>query len=537
MAALRAEVVDLLGVDRPISNRAKIIAASFIFILSFAIRSLHAVDFAPLMYTGAQPMGGLTRAYDERAMSITAGKGLLIPDDQRAWNTGLLAYAPGYALYLGAVYALWERNFFIVQLTQNAINSLTPVLLLFFTGMLLGWRVGVVAGLLAAVSHHLAYYSNFILPDAMSALPVVAAACLLARAWKATAAAQAAGWRMVLWYGLAGVLIGLSAWLRQNTMMLAPFAMVLLAFISTRRRREIRYGAVMVAACVLTIAPITIRNYLIYRQFVPIGINFGIVLWEGLADAGGERFGAVRLDDEVGQQEVVWYDNPQYGWWASPDGIQRDRDRVRRSLGVIAGNPGWYAGAVLGRMEGMLKYTAEAPLVFRSTDTKLADAQRDAPLVYLTDAEQHPEVTDRSSLAVGNRLAWLRPAGRALQRLAKETMQLFVLLGVVLVFAVNWRLTLFILIVPLYNLIFHSLMHWEFRYTMTMHYFLFIFAAAAWVMIGAGLVAGIKRRRRRQANDAAGGSSSEQKNIGGDGDEEDHADEGVGRKERGVQAR
>lgn len=497
IVALRARAFRMLGSGQPMSRRAQIACAAFIFSLSFVTKSLHAVDIAPLMYTSQQPMNGLTRAYDERAISIIEGQGLLIPDNQRPHNTGLLGFAPGYAIYLSAVYALWGRNFFIVQLVQNALNSLTPVLLFFLAGMLVSWRVGVVAGLLAAVSHHLSYFSNFILPDALSALPVLAAACLLAMAWKARDEKPQGGWREYLWYGLAGVLFGLSAWLRQNTMMLAPFMAMALGLISMRRWHEIRYGAVMVAACILTIAPITIRNYIIYRQFVPIGINFGIVLWEGIADAGGERFGAVKTDDEVGRQEIIWYNNPDYGWWAAPDGVQRDRDRVRRSLGVIVNNPGWYARAMLWRMEGMLKYTAEAPLVFRGTDTKLADAMRDAPLTYLTEAEQRPEVTGRSSLAMGERLAWLRPPARAMQRLAKETVLLFILLGVTLMLAVSWRLTLFILAVPLYNLLFHSLMHWEFRYTLTMHYFLFIFAAAVWVMAGAGIANGIKRLQHR----------------------------------------
>ena len=39
------------------------------------------------------------------------------------------------------------------------------------------------------------------------------------------------------------------------------------------------------------------------------------------------------------------YGDPRYGdWWASPDGIRRDRDRVRRSLAVIAEHPAWFAG-------------------------------------------------------------------------------------------------------------------------------------------------------------------------------------------------
>jgi hypothetical protein len=52
---------------------------------------------------------------------------------------------------------------------------------------------------------------------------------------------------------------------------------------------------------------------------------------------------------------------------------------------------------------------------------------------------------------------------------------------------------LFISIVPLYYFLFQSAMHTEFRYTLPMQYFLFVFAAVAWVIIGVGIARGISR--------------------------------------------
>jgi hypothetical protein len=238
---------------------------------------------------------------------------------------------------------------------------------------------------------------------------------------------------------------------------------------------------------------VTIRNYVIYGKFVPVSINLGIVLWEGIGDAGGERFGAVTTDEAVAQQEVIIYNDPRYKWWASPDGIERDRDRIRKSLGVIVRNPIWYSRAMYDRIGLMLKYSAHAPLVFRSTDRKLADELADAPLTYLPDIDQRLEMTDRSSLDVGKRLAWTRPLVRVLQRTAKETLLAFILVGVALILILNWRDALLLLTVPFYCMAFQSLMHWEFRYTMAMHFFLFIFASVAWVILAVLITNGIKK--------------------------------------------
>jgi 4-amino-4-deoxy-L-arabinose transferase-like glycosyltransferase len=247
------------------------------------------------------------------------------------------------------------------------INSVSPILLFLIAGNLLSWRVGIASGLLAAGSHHLSYYSNLILSDSLCPLPILIALYLVARA----------GFRRPgsLWlYGLAGLMIGASAWIRPNPMLLGLFCALVLLFGSAQPRRFVLSALVLASVSIVTVVPITIRNYIMYREFVPIQIGVGLNLWEGLADVSEGRFGA-RTDDEVILQEIAFYDDPRYGSsWASPDGIKRDRDRMRKSLDIISAHPFWYLGTMVGRMGGMLKDTADAPLVFRSTDTKLRDA-------------------------------------------------------------------------------------------------------------------------------------------------------------------
>src|SRR5215210_9562922 len=179
---LRRWLVCALGTRKPVGRRAKLIFATLIFLLSFATKSLQAVDLAPAMYTTEQPMGGLTETYDQRAASILDGDGLLGPYDIRPSKTVWLAQAPGYSIFLSAVYRIFGRDFYKVQLAQNAVNSLSPVLIFLIAGLVVSWPVGIISGLLAAISHHLGHISNFILPDSLSALPVLAGMLLLALA-------------------------------------------------------------------------------------------------------------------------------------------------------------------------------------------------------------------------------------------------------------------------------------------------------------------------------------------------------------------
>lgn len=417
---LRRWLVRHLATGSQLSRRAKLAVSLLLFALAFIVRSLHAADLGPLMYTTDQPFGGLTVMYDARAADIVEGGGLLGPYG-KPWQTQWLGEAPGYAIYLSAIYATAGRDFFKVQLVQNALTASAPVLLFWFAGLLLGWRVGVVAGSLAAVSHHLAHISNFILPDALCALPLLAAFYLLWR-WRR-------GPYLYPVYALAGLLCGVAAWLRPQPMLFGPFLVVMLALVGRRRLPTARRASIIAAAALLMIAPITIRNYIVYREFVPISIGTGLNLWEGIGEASGDRFGAVATDDAVALQDAELYGEPRYGGsWVTPDGITRDRDRVRRSLAIIGQHPVWYAGVMLHRCKEMVNYTAHAPLVFRA-------GQASAPTGAASVRPQWRELAAQSaSPAVGGRFAWLRPVVRAAERIIKEPMTVMIFAGALLAF-------------------------------------------------------------------------------------------------------
>jgi hypothetical protein len=127
----------------------------------------------------------------------------------------------------------------------------------------------------------------------------------------------------------------------------------------------------------------------------------------------------------------------------------------------------------------MFKYSANAPLVYSSAQARGLERILPARRIWrgLANADSGP--------VVGNGLGWLRPVIRPLQRIEKEAMLLVIVLGVLALFTLSWRRSLIVAAVPLYYLIFQSAMHSEFRYTLPMQFFVLVFAAAGWVVIGA----------------------------------------------------
>jgi hypothetical protein len=453
-------VVAWLGTRTEWSRARFLGSAALVFLLAFSVRCLHSVDLAPRMESRAQPGVRMATRYAAAADAILRGGGILFPGAVDKEDTSLLARPPGYPLVLVLILSTLGPSTYAVQVFQNLIDGLTAVALLFFGSRLVSPRVGLVGSALWGIGHFSAYYSNLITPDTLCVLPILLALVLLLRP------------SSTLKYLGAGVLIGLSCWLRPNTLVLGPFAALLLPFCFGAR--EWIRSLVLGLACLLVVSPITLRNYREYGAFVPVSVNFGIVLWEGIADIGGERFGARGKDYEVAWAEAQEHHDPRYAeWWASPDGIARDHERVRKSLDVIRAHPLFFAKGVLRRLTQMVTYDYDEPPYVSAESAPVPD--RDLP------------VQERVCLAWGTRLAPARVLVRAAQRCLKALLVPTALLGLWVLWSAAPRRAKLLGIVPVAVLLFQSPLHLEFRVTLPMHACLLVFSAIGFAFLGGAL--------------------------------------------------
>src|SRR5262249_52029234 len=129
MSRGRTAAAGALGASRVPSPAARSLLLAAVFLLALAVRSLYALDLAPVMYSRVQPGTRMAWRYDEAAAGILRGEGILWPREPDPARTGLLARPPGYPLFLAIVYQLFGRSFFTAQLVQNVLTSLACVLL------------------------------------------------------------------------------------------------------------------------------------------------------------------------------------------------------------------------------------------------------------------------------------------------------------------------------------------------------------------------------------------------------------------------
>ena len=320
-------------------------------------------------------MTRLTARYKEEAQFLLAGDlASFVKGSKSEADAMILTHPPGYPILIAIIYKISGNSDRALRLFQITAEAVAAVLVFLIAARLVPRGAALLAALLVAVAPQLAVRSLVILPDSLTALPLLAAIFLMLNAVEDQSVRK-----MIL----AGALIGISCWLRADSLLLPLFlcATLMLLFPKGERRR---HALALIGGMVVVIAPMTIRNALVFRSFVPVSLGSGVTLCQGIADYDVEqRFGLSSTDDGTMAQEAEWAGRPEYASELyRPDGIQRERSRTARALSVIRSNPAWFAGTMLRRMVTMFKYEPVSIISAEPTVSHSLEITKDSPLVW-----------------------------------------------------------------------------------------------------------------------------------------------------------
>jgi dolichyl-phosphate-mannose-protein mannosyltransferase len=290
--------------------------------------------------------------------------------DLRAFVSDInhMEHPPGYPILLAGLFKVFGDSDNAIQFVQMVCDAIATVMVFLIALELLPSTVALIAGLLAALSPQFAYYSVLLLPDSLSVLPVLLAVYLIVHARRHPS---------LLNFAAAGALVGISCWLRANALLLAPFLAAITPVVAERGKR-LRTSAAILFGATLVIAPVTIKNAIVFRHFIPLSLGVGQTLLEGIAEYDEEgRFKIPKTDLGIMRQEAEWNHRPEYALMLfSPDGIERDRMRIARGLRVIGTHPVWFLGVMSRRATSSMRLdrvpvvSSDAPVshVYESTD-------------------------------------------------------------------------------------------------------------------------------------------------------------------------
>jgi 4-amino-4-deoxy-L-arabinose transferase-like glycosyltransferase len=212
-----------------------------------------------------QPVRADAANYDALGWSLSQGLGYT-----GAGADADVYWAPGYPAMLAAVYAIAGHSVGLVRIVQAVLSSFLPVIAGLIAVRLFGRRTALVAALLCAVYPAFIAYSGLLLTETVFMLLVAATVYWLLDISTSSSLTSLVG---------LGVLVGITSLVRAETMMLPLFAFIALRLFFRDRSTTVRQWIVIYAAVFLTIAPWTVRNYMVTRQLILLTVHDADVLW------------------------------------------------------------------------------------------------------------------------------------------------------------------------------------------------------------------------------------------------------------------
>ena len=395
--------------------------------------------------------------FDRQARDILDGRQRLFWIDD-ATRTDLAQYPPAFPALLAIIYKLTgDRSAYSAQIVLWLMDLVISFLLIAgiaYTAF--GRRAAVVSGFLLAFSPLFAMYAAYPSADIPATWFVLGGAWLLLLSW------QRKSVRLAL---AAGVMLGIACWFRVNPLYLCfGWAIALLLLVRNSWRLRLQMSAAVLLGALVVIAPIVIRNLVVFPDFTPTGGTIGVNLWEGLGETELGRQNGFKFGDD----KLLEVERARYGWPAEmkidlqwPDGIRRDQERTKESLTFIRQHPIWYLGVMLGRMWGMLKVSGD-------------------PVPYC--AISGINVTSRKVLPPHRQGGLVAFSVNVLGMIQSVVRYLFLPLaafGLYVSARRDWKLTCLLLVTVLYYLVPGTAAHTEIRYVLPMHGILIVFAGAA----------------------------------------------------------
>lgn len=235
-----------------------------IIVLALSLRVIYLVQtkdnplFKPVD-TGLDPS-----LYHKRAQLIAQGTNLA-PD--------FIYGMPLYPYFLSLIYNLLGENIFAARLIQMLLGSLSCLIIYFIGKQAFNRRVGLIAMFLSALYGMFIFYEGMLLGTALAILFNCLIMVLLFSIQKQT--------NLKKWL-LLGLLVGISGLNRASIFLFIPFILVWFSLTAKEIFRKKLFSIVIFCLTVLlVIAPITVRNYLIAKDFIPISAHSGINFYIG----------------------------------------------------------------------------------------------------------------------------------------------------------------------------------------------------------------------------------------------------------------
>jgi 4-amino-4-deoxy-L-arabinose transferase-like glycosyltransferase len=222
---------------------------------------------------------GLSGGHDEISYSMlgerfASGHGMTFPED---WYPWIKADAPqsyfsySISFYLGTIYTIFGYQPLIARLITGLLSTGLVLMIFLVAREFFDERVALISSAIAAGYAYLIFYGVTLLTETPFMLALLIAIYVALKLKEKPT--------LRLWV-LLGLSLAVTVLLRMAVIAFVPLLLLWVAF-EIDRRSQLKMLLIPAGLIVLAILPFTIRNYLLWDQFMLLEAQFGHVFWNG----------------------------------------------------------------------------------------------------------------------------------------------------------------------------------------------------------------------------------------------------------------
>ena len=306
-------------------------------IVIFALALLVRLSF---VLVGPQPeIAGDAPGYDIIGWNLANGNGFSMAES--APFTPTARRGPIYPLFLASIFSVFGHNYLAVRLAQGVIGALMALVVFQIAqGVFDDRRIAVLSALLVSFHPVFIYYTGYIMTEMLFTFLLSLTILFFVRSLKS---------EVLKCSLLTGLFLGLTTLCKPVTLFFPLFILGSLLLVRKGWKQGVLGFLAVTVVMLSVLAPWTIRNYVVFHQFLPVTSSGIGLIWYGSAMAEAE------LGSEyVGLKASVREESQALTEGLS--GIEADRKLLNETLKGIAQDPFWYLRGVVLKMVRLWRY-------------------------------------------------------------------------------------------------------------------------------------------------------------------------------------
>lgn len=237
---------------------------------------------------------------------------------------------PGYPLFLAALYKISAQNYLLVKIIQALMGALTCYFIMKICQKIFDRKTGYIAFILAIINPFLISFTGLLLSETLFTFLFIASMLTLVLFDRTN---------LKRYLVSSALLLALSALTRPIAVLFVPFLFIYLFFRSNKDPfSRVKDPAIFAICFICIIMPWTVRNYLVYREFILIN-NF-----PGLMVANANNKYAIKILDSKTKREYEYYHDKLRDYIycsvkGSGSNSEMQQKLFKQSLDYIKSNP------------------------------------------------------------------------------------------------------------------------------------------------------------------------------------------------------